>query len=187
MPDKINLEIEFKCQINALEYEKLLKKYNIDISSIKEQTNYYFDTKNLLLTNNNVMVRIRQKGLQYKITLKQKDEDDNNIERHYYLKHTEAINYLNDGMPGHYANISDTIYNIASLKTYRVSFEYKGGKLFFDKSIYSNITDYEIEYEVENKDEGFKIFNEFLEENNIIFRKSESKVKRCFKAANIIK
>lgn len=186
MPDKINLEIEFKCQINGLEYENLLKKYNIDKSSIKEQTNYYFDSKNLLLTNNNVMVRIRQKGLQYKITLKQKDENDNNLEKHYYLKQNEALKYLQDGMPGHYANITETIYNIATLKTNRVSFEYKGGKLFLDKSEYSNTTDYEIEYEVENKEEGLKIFNKFLTDNNITYRKSESKVKRCLKAANII-
>lgn len=49
MSDRTSLEIEFKCLINKEQYESLLKEFNIKPQDIKEQINYYFDTKDLEL------------------------------------------------------------------------------------------------------------------------------------------
>ena len=187
MSDRTSLEIEFKCLISKDEYESLLNEFKISDSDIKEQTNYYFDTKDLELRAKHIMCRIRQKKNQYKITVKTKDENNDNIENHYFLTEDEGKRMILEGMDGKYANTSSYLYNVASLKTERVSFPYEGGKLLFDKSSYGTKVDYEIEYEVTNKKKGEAIFNELLASHNIKHQETISKSQRCFKEAGLIK
>lgn len=186
MSDRTSLEIEFKCLISKDKYEYLLKEFNINSNDIKEQTNYYFDTKSLELRSKHIMCRIRQKGNQYKITVKTKNESNDNIENHYFLTMDEGLNMIKNGMDGKYANTSSYLYNVATLKTKRVSFPFKGGKLFLDESSYGNKTDYEIEYEVTDKKQGEEIFNNFLKDYHIEKKPSISKSQRCFKEAGLI-
>ena len=183
MADRVSLEIEFKCLISKDNYENLLNKLNISKDQIKSQKNYYFDTKNLDLRKKHIMCRIRQKGEQYKVTVKTKTKDNDNLENHYYLTSDEAKHAIKKGLDGKYANYPDILYNIASLTTNRVWIEYKGGKLFLDESIYGSKIDYEIEYEVTDKENGEEIFNEFLKENEIIKTTPVSKSARCLKEA----
>lgn len=186
MADRVSLEIEFKCLISKEDYDKLLKEFNIKKEQIKEQINHYFDTKELELRNNHIMCRIRQKGDQYKITVKTKNETNDNIENHYFITKDEGIQMISNGMSGKYANSSSTLYNVATLKTERVSFPFKNGKLFLDKSIYGNKVDYEIEYEVTNKEKGIIDFDQFLQEHNIIKKEAISKSQRCYQEAGLI-
>ena len=132
------------------------------------------------------MCRIRQKGEQYKITVKTKNENNDNVENHYFLTTNEGKEMIRNGMDGKYANTSSFLSNVATLKTERVSFPYEGGKLFFDKSTYGEITDYEIEYEVIDKIKGEVIFNTFLDNHNITHKEAISKSQRCFKEAGLI-
>ncbi len=185
MADRVNLEIEFKCLIDKTKYDYLLSKFNISKNEIKPQTNYYFDTLALDLRKNHIMCRIRQKGEQYKITVKTKTLNNDNLENHYFLTPDEAKWAIKNGLDGKYVNYPKTIYNIATLTTNRVWIEYKGGKLFLDESIYGSKIDYEIEYEVTNKEAGQIIFDEFLNENNITKKDVISKSARCFKEAGL--
>ena len=183
MADRINIEIEFKCLIDKAKYDALIKNFNISKDQIKTQTNYYFDTKDLMLRKKHVMCRIRQKGDQYKITVKTKTPDNDNLETHYFLTNEEAKLAIENGLDGKYANYPDKLFNVATLTTNRVCLEYRGGKLFLDESKYGSITDYEIEYEVIDKKNGEIIFDEFLKENNIVRTNPISKSSRCLKEA----
>ena len=69
---------------------------------------------------------------------------------------------------------------MANLTTYRASTPYKNGVLFFDKSVYYNTVDYEIEYEVDDVNEGLRDFKSFLNEYDIEFKESIRKSKRAF-------
>ena len=53
------------------------------------------------------------------------------------------------------------------LDNYRVSTPYREGELFLDRIEYFDKVEYEIEYEVDNFEDGEINFNKFLEENNI--------------------
>ena len=71
------------------------------------------------------MCRIRQKGEQYKITVKTKNENNDNVENHYFLTTNEGKEMIKNGMDGKYANTSSFLSNVATLKTERVSFPYE--------------------------------------------------------------
>ena len=177
---KTNLEIEFKTSIDKETYNKMIEKFDLQ-NSIFKQTNYYFDTENNDLIKSKIVLRIRQKETQYKLTSKT-HTSEGALETHLYLINDEAQEMLKNGFDASKIGIKYFVKNVATLTTYRAKTPYKGGYLFFDKSLYYGNTDYEIEYEATDKDEGVKIFEEFLRENNIPFVKMISKAKRAYNA-----
>ena len=72
----------------------------------------------------------------------------------------------------------------ASLDNYRVSTPFKDGVLFFDECHYDGIVDYEIEYEVNHYQEGYKTFLEFLKEENIPYVKTLRKSVKALSRLN---
>ena len=174
-----SLEIEFKTKITKEQYEKLMKKFNLE-NDILIQTNYYFDTPDHKLINNDIILRIREKSYNIKLTSKTKQETGT-LERHIVLNKDEAYKMIKEGFDASIIGINEKVKNIASLTTHRATIPHKRGTLFFDKNIYYDVVDYEIEFEVENEDEGKKEFLEFLEENNLEYIKMVSKSKRAYK------
>ena len=69
-----------------------------------------------------------------------------------------------------------------SLSTYRISMPYKKGKLSLDKCEYVNTVDYELEYEVTNRNIGKLDFIQIIKDNNIAYKKSQLKLKRAYDA-----
>jgi len=65
----INREIEFKTIITEEQYNQLIKEFGLD-NNIFAQTNHYFDTDDQKLLNEQTVLRIRQKGNNYKLTKK---------------------------------------------------------------------------------------------------------------------
>ena len=55
------------------------------------------------------------------------------------------------------------------------------GLMALDESHYLGITDYELELEVEDHEQGKKDFQKFLEENQISYQKTPSKLIRFVK------
>ncbi|WP_371932069.1 CYTH domain-containing protein [Mesobacillus subterraneus] len=51
-----------------------------------------------------------------------------------------------------------------------------------DHSYYLNTEDYELEYEVTDETEGYKIFSELLDELKIPLRATDNKIKRFYTA-----
>lgn len=172
-----SIEIEFKSFITEEKYNELIKKYSRNVDALI-QINHYFDTKDSLFQQEKKVLRIRQKGEQYKLTKKSKG-DGFNIENHVYLTPADAKNMISNGFDANIIDENCFVYKVGSLKTYRHKFAYKSGYIFLDKSEYNGIVDYEVEFESSDEKIGKEDFLCFLVENNIPFNKSYSKFKRC--------
>ena len=177
-----SVEIEYKTKISKEEYERLIDLFNLK-ESIFTQTNYYFDTPNHSLINNDIILRIREKSHNIKLTSKTPQETGV-LERHIILDKDEAYKMIENGFNANIIEINLDVKLIASLTTHRCKMNYKSGTLFFDMNTYYDETDYEIEFESENSELGKKEFLEFLEENNLTYQKMISKSKRAYKKSS---
>lgn len=174
-----NMEIEFKTAVEEKKYLELINLFELE-DNIFKQTNYYFDSNDMDLTNKKIVLRVRQKGNRYKITLK-KQSDVGAFENHVFISEDEAKNVIENGFNStkYYEEINYDVTFLASLDNYRVSIPYLDGTLFFDRCDYHNIVDYEVEYEHYDVVEGEKIFKEFLEEHNIDYVKTKRKSEKA--------
>lgn len=180
---KTNLELEFKCFITEEEYKKLMDEFDL-WDNVFPQTNHYFDTANLDLKKKHIVLRIRQKGDNFKLTKKVHQECEGSMETHIFLNKEKADEMLENGFDANIMDLDMFVTNICHLTTYRASTPYKDGVLFLDKSVYYGHTDYEIEYEVDDWQIGKEVFNEFLEEHSIKPTQAISKSVRAFSTYN---
>ena len=119
------------------------------------QTNYYFDTEDFYLTENHLMVRIRNKGHGYELTFKAKGEDGD-LEVNQIVSNRLAHKYLKGGSIPHgevYHKVASTglspkkLKVITSLYTRRLEMEYEDYLLVVDMNSYDGIEDFNIEIE----------------------------------------
>ena len=176
----INKEIEFKTFISKEQYDSLLNEFGLD-NNVFAQTNYYFDTDDTKLIQEQTVLRIRQKGNNYKITKKTRAEVGAD-ETHILISKEKASEILENGFDASIIGLPYYVHKIAELTTYRVSTPYKNGTLFFDKSEYYGHVDYEIEYEAEHDEEGKHDFLNFMKSHNIEYKESPKKSVRAFEA-----
>ncbi len=174
----VNKEIEFKTFITEEKYNFLIQKFELD-NNIFPQTNFYFDTEDTKLMNEKTVLRIRQKGENFKITKKTRAEVGAD-ETHILISKEKALNLLENGFDARIIGLPYYVNKIAELTTYRASIPYKDGTLFFDKSVYYGHVDYEIEYEVDDVNQGKKDFAQFLKNYDITYKESIRKSKRAF-------
>lgn len=174
----VNKEIEFKTFIPENTYLELVHEFGLE-NNIFEQTNHYFDTDDTKLLNEKTVLRIRQKGNNFKLTKKTRAEVGAD-ETHILLSKSKALELLENGIDASIIGIPYKVHKICELTTYRCSAPYKNGTIFFDKSVYYGKTDFEIEYEVDDVKEGLKDFKEFLQKHNITYVESIRKSKRAF-------
>ena len=92
---KTSIEIEFKTFITKEKYEELLNRLG-QKDNILVQINHYFDDELESIKNAKKVLRIRQKGHQYKLTKKSKSSEGN-IENHIYLTEEEALDMIENG------------------------------------------------------------------------------------------
>ena len=173
-----NKEIEFKTIITEEQYLSLLKEFDLE-NNIFSQTNHYFDTDDTKLLNDKTVLRIRQKGNNYKLTKKTRAEIGAN-EEHILLTKDKALELLEKGFDAEIIGLPYFVHKMAELTTHRASAPYKNGTIFFDKSEYYGKVDYEIEYEVDDVESGEKDFSNFLKSHNITYKESIRKSKRAF-------
>ena len=173
-----NKEIEFKTLITKEQYEMLLEEFNLT-NNIFTQINHYFDTKDADLLNEKTVLRIRQKGNNYKLTKKTRATVGAD-ETHIFLSKSSALEMLENGFDANIIGLPYQVSKVSELTTYRASSHYKNGKIFFDRSVYYGNTDYEIEYEVDEVNQGKRDFIEFLDSHNIEYKESIRKSKRAF-------
>ncbi|MDE5714509.1 MAG: CYTH domain-containing protein [Anaeroplasmataceae bacterium] len=173
-----NKEIEFKTFISKEQYEKLLEEFKLT-NNIFPQTNFYFDTEDARLMQDQTVLRIRKKGNNYKLTKKTRSEIGAD-ETHILISKEKAYEMLKNGFDASIIGLPYQVKNIAELTTYRASGPYKDGTIFFDRSEYYDKVDYEIEYEVDEVEQGLKNFKEFLQNHHIEYKESIRKSKRAF-------
>ncbi|MBY6036312.1 CYTH domain-containing protein [Fictibacillus nanhaiensis] len=182
------IEIEFKNILTYDEFLRLIHDFSVDKTDFKEQTNYYFDTLDLQLKNNQSALRVRLKKDTYTLTLKQQFEKHilethqpiskelfSTVLKGQTLPHgevTEALQRLG-------INVSNILF-LGDLTTMRVELSYKEGILVLDENHYLGKIDYELEYEFADYNKGQKIFLELLQSKNIPMRETKSKIHRFF-------
>lgn len=178
--------IVFKTLLSKTEYNRLKKEFEDKPSNL--QINYYFDTPRFTLKASDIGLRVRKRE-NYELTLKRKKgytvtEINEEISLDAFNK------FVSDGIiPS--ASISNELSEIIkeqkivcymSLSTFRITFPYRNGKIAIDLCEYIGTTDYELEYEANNYEDGRKDFVEFAKEHGITYKKSQAKIKRAYDA-----
>ena len=91
-----NTEREFKTVISKAQYQAIIAHYRLE-DNVFLQTNHYFDTSDLALSSQDIVLRIRQKGDRlYKVTLK-KQHVDEAFESHILLTKFQAEDMIDKG------------------------------------------------------------------------------------------
>ena len=156
-------ERERKYIISKNDYLALKKEFALDEIL---QTNYYFLQKN----GDGFMTRIRLKNGKYQLTAKINGTNINGLfvseELNADISKEEADFYIKNGISKQkikeYLNLDipfDLEY-VGKLDTYRARINYKGITIELDKNLYAGVTDYELECELSEKEEG--VLAEFL-------------------------
>ncbi len=184
------IEIEFKNMLLKEEYEMLLNEYHLTDSSLKTQTNIYFDTPDFKLKSKKMGLRVRLSNKKIEFTLKTPTSN-----QHTLLEITDYLDSFDSQLPlseqidletsdvkvylaRHGIELS-TLQSIGELSTTRGEVLIKSNVLLvLDKSLYYGKTDYEIEMEVSDADEGFLIFKDTLKKYDIPTRKADKKIAR---------
>ncbi|MEK4562291.1 CYTH domain-containing protein [Staphylococcus sp. FSL K6-3157] len=182
-----NNEIEFKQLLSQSQYQSIYNKYFPEMQPFS-QTNYYIDTEQFDLRSHKSALRIRVKDDYYEMTLKVPAEVglmEYNFETHVIpelnkklvandlpLEITEQLNKMN-------VDVNQLVI-LGALTTSRLEKAIQGNLLVLDKSDYLNYQDYELEYEVEDYDDGLIQFKMILEAFDIKHETPENKVQRFF-------
>ncbi|MCM3124830.1 MULTISPECIES: CYTH domain-containing protein [unclassified Mesobacillus] len=183
-----NIEIEFKNMLTEKEFHYLSNYFKLEPDQFKKQINHYFDTPSFTLKDKGSALRIREKGNEFELTLKQPAKQGL-LETNQILTEGQANEALKTGKSpdGEVKDaVSDLISNMnelqyfGSLTTVRAEVEYKEGILVLDHSYYLNTEDFELEYEVTDESEGFRIFSNLLAELKIPVRQTDNKIKRFY-------
>lgn len=183
-----NIEIEFKNMLTKEEFIQLKSHFQVKSSDFIKQENHYFDTLDFALKEKGCALRIREKKGRFEMTLKQ-PHPEGLLETNQILGDEQANILLNGGqiMDGIVKtqiltlNVNtDDIQYFGSLITDRVELPYLEGLLVLDFSSYLNVQDYEVEYEVSNRDIGESTFLNLLSKLNIPIRESKNKVRRFY-------
>lgn len=183
-----NIEIEFKNMLTKEEYELLLTHFQVGKEDLFEQENHYFDTNDFALKANHSALRIRKKKAEYELTLKQ-PHPDGLLETNKTLSKAESDDIFSTGKIND-EQISSLLRNMnidpasiiyfGSLRTIRAEKQIGNGLLVLDHSFYLKKEDYELEYEVSNREEGEIYFQELLATLKIPVRKTKNKVRRFY-------
>ncbi|WP_369683966.1 CYTH domain-containing protein [Evansella sp. LMS18] len=183
------IEIEFKNLLTEQEYNLLFEQLNNGKEVAKKQVNYYFDTVEMLLKENKSALRIRKKGGEYVITLKE-PHPEGLLETHQKCTETEAINAMETGnIPEgqvteqirKLTSISEPQFNyLGELSTERLEIQGQDGLIVLDKSDYLGKTDYELEFETTARTAGEAAFKRLLKKFDIPQRKTRNKIERFY-------
>ena len=183
-----NNEIEFKQLLTQSQYQSIYKTYFQYVGTFS-QTNYYIDTPQFDLKANQSALRIRVKDDYNEMTLKIPAE----VGLMEYNFETRVVPELNKSITTQMlpAEIIEQLEKmdfdlnqlviLGALTTERLEKEVNGNLLVLDKSRYLAFEDFELEFEVDDYDEGFKQFKNILEQFNMQHEIPDNKVQRFFK------
>lgn len=150
------IENEFKIMLDKNEYEKLLKSYDWDEEIC--QTNHYFDTENLELSERGITCRAREISGEFFLQIKL--PTGVNFSR---VELEKKLPFLPEKIDGKELeklaeNISfPNVNKIGSLFTKRLVKRFDGAEIDLDESRYFDKTDYEIEIEFTDENTARKL------------------------------
>ena len=177
-----NLEIEFKAELSKQDYGKLVSKFST--TKIYSQINYYIDSDDLVIRSKKCGLRIREKDGDFEMTLKVPQSEGkleinqqitDKLIKYFVFPDGEIKNFLRDN----FSIKIESLRILGSLETKRLDLKYKTSLVSIDESSYNGIVDYEIEAEDSSIDLAKKNLLDFLEDNEIEYKKSTgTKLKR---------
>ena len=182
------LEIELKTLLKKDDYYHLKKQF-AHIAPV-HQKNYYIDTPDFQLREKKVAMRIRALSDCAELTLKV-PQTIGNMEYNQKMTLSEAEYYLEkQTLPqglvleelAKIGILSQDWFVLGCLATIRYEMETSIGLMALDESHYFDHTDYELELEVTDHEEGKRDFQQFLDENQITYQKAPSKLIRFIKS-----
>ncbi|AMM88496.1 hypothetical protein UP15_05835 [Bacillus pumilus] len=179
------IEIELKQLLMKEEFEQLKEYFQLKDEDFHTQTNYYFDTPQFDIKSKFAALRMREKGGQWVLTLKEPHEigllethqtidPPANLE-HFHLPEGEVADRL-----VHLHIQKDRIVYFGSLETSRAEKMIKEGLIVLDHSRYLTVEDYELEFEVSDLDIGQAAFTALLQQFQIPPRHTKNKVVRFY-------
>lgn len=181
-----NIEIEFKNLLTEQEYARIYDYYKLSDCPDILNVNYYYDTKNYELKNNNCAFRIRISNLLKEMTLKIK-HDKGNLEINFSVSsekipETIAFEDLPVDIQEKFKSlkIKDELKLINKIETIRKELKLMNGLLVLDKTTYiNNIEDYELEFEVSDYVKGKQEFFSILNNLSVGRKKALPKIARA--------
>lgn len=183
------IEIEAKVLLSKEDYQTLIKKFPHATRYV--QTNYYIDSDDRLLLKEGIALRIREKRGLYELTLKT-PLSQGLLEKNIPITIDDLVELRDEGKfpEGDIARFLtmldidiSQLRILTSMTTERVDVQYEGGLLSLDRSTYSGITDYEVEFEFNNMVDAERILKQLLDECGIKFEFSNvSKIHRAMAA-----
>lgn len=183
-----HLEIELKTLLKKDEYDRLKDQFR-GVTPVL-QKNYYMDTPDFELREKKVAMRIRTFEDWAELTLKV-PQSVGNMEYNQKLRLIDAENYLSKEELPHGLVVEELAKHgiqskkwqvLGCLTTLRYEMQTAIGLMALDESQYFDMTDYELELEVENHEQGKQDFRQFLEKNQIAYQKAPSKLVRFVKS-----
>lgn len=187
------LEIEFKNMLTREEYQKLCQHFQLDKDQTWIQENYYFDTDDLALKKKGSAFRIRIRQDQAEITLKSpKGQDLLESNQDLDLGKAEEIirqqsfplsqsrewqdKFQSLGIDAESLNL------LTGFKTRRFEKETKDGLIVLDHTLFGDSgdsEDFELEFEVAQRQAGQVAFQELLAKHQIPVRPADNKIGRA--------
>lgn len=188
-----NLEIEFKSLLTEIEFSQLWEHFKIADHDCLTQTNYYFDSADFKLKQQQMGLRIRVLSSKAELTLKI-PAPEGLLEINEPLSLTSALSLINlkqlpkqgivsDKLAGLGFSVKD-LSLIGSLKTRRAEKRISEGLLALDESWFGNQHDFEIELEVSDAAEGKLAFVTLLKSLNIKEKVAPNKIQRMMMASS---
>lgn len=181
------IEIEYKVLLTKEQFDNLNNKLPFPKEPIT-QINHYFETNNFELKDARSALRIRQKGNQYVLTLKEPFEDAI-LETHDALTEAEFLKWIN-GTPIKKSNTTKQLEQLGiqaealnyygSLKTDRKSYTENEVIYVLDKSYYNDIIDYELEIEAPSHEIGIAVIQSLIKQFEISEINNITKIERFF-------
>ncbi|MBF0714591.1 CYTH domain-containing protein [Gemella sp. GH3] len=182
------IELEFKQLLDASQYEALMEHFHLRDKKIINNRNFYYDTANQILKQNNAALRIRHTADNKEITLKIKKNLEENIEINVRLTDNDIPNNISvKELPAEIKEIfaeweiTSDLKLIQKIETDRRELMLDEGLLVLDKTYFlGNVVDYELEFEVTDYNIGQKAFERLLNKFNIARNTAKPKIARAF-------
>ena len=179
-----HLEIEMKTLLSEEEYNRLQAQF-LEVTPVT-QKNYYLDTPDFYLRQHKIAMRIRTFENSAELTIKI-PQAVGNMEYNQAIS-LEGVNHCLKECKLPQGMILDELLSrgispsdwtvLGCLTTIRYEKETPIGLMALDQSHYFDIVDYELELEVEDGKQGSLDFQEFLQANEIHYKKAPSKLVR---------
>lgn len=182
-----DIEIEFKNMLTLDEYHQIYQYYHLEKQETIYNKNYYYDTPDNLIKNNQAALRIRHNHQLKEITLKEKSKSYNqeiNIRiANDEIKNALTLADLPDAIKHKLLSYDKSICNlylIEKIETKRKELPIGDNLLVLDETRFLNgVIDYELEFEVRDYKVGKKQFEEILNHFNIAIKKAKPKIARA--------